>query len=249
MRARRSDRILDVAIGVGVVVALGVGCDLHLRDLPPDTGLGAGSVTVSFIRTARLTIHRLTYAITGNGIQPLGGAMDLTNDAAAPSALIGGIPPGRDYRLELDATADVGSGLCHGVALFDVVAAQASPVEVTLICSTPETVRTFDADGVTDYCPSLASFAASPPFAPLGGTILLSATAFSYYSDPLRFAWDAASGSFSSLDTAVTTYTCEAVGPQLLRVTVTDGWCPDTATVRVTCGPPPVSRVTDGGTP
>jgi hypothetical protein len=206
------------------------------RDLPPSTG----SVDVGFIDVGNLSLSRVDYTISGNGIVPITGSISLVDPSATSSARIGGIPAGPQYLLELRAASDDGSAQCYGASAFDVMAGTSAMVTITLICRDPTTGRTITVNGMTDYCPSLASYAASPQTGTVGGSpISLTATAFSYYSDPPLFMWTASAGELSAEDSSVSSYTCTVPGVQTLMVTVTDGNCPDTATLLVTCLPAP----------
>jgi hypothetical protein len=226
-----------------IVVTLATACDVA-RDLPPSTD----SVNIGFINVGDFSLQTMAYKVSGNGITPLEGTISLVDANATPSAFIGGIPPGRQYLLELDASSDDGSGQCYGASAFDVVAGQSADVMISLLCSYPTKVRTTMVDGMIDYCPSLASYAAAPPTGTVGGVpIALTATAFSFYSDPPMFTWSASVGALSSETSSVTSYTCTGAGPVTLTVTVTDGVCPDSATLMVTCLPAAPLDAGDGG--
>lgn len=225
INGRRVARALAVAVAV-------LGCS-SLADLPAQDG----SVEISFVNTTHLTFDLVEYRISSVAGETRLGSINLTNPAATPSVHVGALPEGEDYLVQLTATSTSRSGFCYGAAAFDVVGGRATPVSITLVCTGARKVRTIMVNGMTDYCPSLASYAASPPEAPVGGTIELSATAFSFYSDPLKFGWEATSGTLSSTTSAVATYTCTEPGTHALTVHVTDGLCPDFATLEVTCLP------------
>jgi hypothetical protein len=225
MRRRRARGVLVPAMGLVVSSCHG------WLDVPAPEG----SVDIAFLNTTTLHLSRIDYVVSGNAIEPVVGFISLVDDAATPSAIIGGLPPGSDYLLHLEASADDGAGACAGEASFDVAAGRSSPVAITLVCHTGSPVRTIVVNGYTDYCPTLASYAVSPRSAPVGGTITVSATAFTYYSDPVMFGWRTTDGALSSENTAVATYTCTVAGVHTLTVFVTDGNCPDIATIDVTC--------------
>ncbi|HSZ83233.1 MAG TPA: hypothetical protein VLA14_13175 [Polyangia bacterium] len=212
---------------------VGAACDVA-RDVP-----GSGSsVQIDFVNAGAFSVRSIDYTISGNGIEPLMGTISLTDPNSTPSIDVGAVPPGLQYLLELRAAPDDGSGQCYGAAAFDVARGRAVDVAISLVCSYPTPVRTIMIDGMTDYCPSLASYAASPSTGVVGGApVSLSATAFSFYSEAPRFSWQASMGDLSSDDTSVTSYTCAAPGIATLTVTVTDGLCPDSASLVVTCLP------------
>jgi len=214
---------------------VGAACDVA-RDLPQSS---ATSVQINFVNAGAFSVRSIDYTISGNGIEPLVGTISLTDPNSTPSIDVGGIPPALQYLLELRAAPDDGSsGQCYGAATFDVAPGRTVDVAISLVCSYPTKVRTIMIDGMTDYCPSLASYAAAPATGFVGGApVSLSATAFSFYSQAPMFLWQASMGDLSSEDTAVTSYTCTAPGPATLTVTVTDGLCPDSASLVVTCLP------------
>jgi hypothetical protein len=225
-------------IALATIALAAQGCG-QLHDLPPDVEVGSAG----FVVAGDLNIVQLDYTVSGNGIPEITGSISLRDLGAAPEAIIGGIPAGTGYLLQLRATSDDGRGTCYGAASFDVRAGQSSPIDIRLVCATDSTIRTKMVNGILDYCPSLASYAAAPPSAPVGGSISLTATAFSFYSDPPTFSWQASAGTLSATDSALAIYTCISVGAVTLTVQVTDGLCPDTATLTVTC----TAAAADGG--
>jgi hypothetical protein len=172
-------RDLSLSAVLATVLAAGAACGLH--DLPPATG----SVDIGFIDTAGLSINSVDYTISGNGITPIEGTISLVDPSATPSAIVGGIPPGDQYLLELRAATVDGLQQCYGASSFDITANMASNVMIDLACSYPMMVRTTMVNGMTDYCPWIASYSASSSTATVGGPpIQLTAIAGSFYSDP-----------------------------------------------------------------
>jgi hypothetical protein len=225
---------LSVVVAFFVTSAtVGAACDVA-RDVPQS----GSSVQIDFVNAGAFSVRSIDYTITGNGIEPLVGTISLADPNSTPSIDVGGIPPAFQYLLELRAAPDDGSGQCYGAATFDVAPGRSVDVAISLVCSYPTKVQTIMIDGMTDYCPSLASYAASPSTGIVGGAaVSLSATAFSFYSEAPMFFWQASMGDLSSEDTSVTSYTCTAPGLVTLTVTVTDGLCPDSANLAVTCLP------------
>jgi hypothetical protein len=243
------------ALAQVVGLSLAVIPSLTTCDLPPIIPVSTGSVNIGFIQVGGRTIRRATFEISGNGIDPVDGSIDLSDDAATPSAFVGALPEATGYTLELWAMTDDGQEQCYGTSSFDIAANQTATVEIGVVC-TPLSAHTILVNGMADYCPMLASETASPSSGFVGGpAITLAASAHSYYSDPLQFSWQAPSGKLSSANAAVTLYTCAEAGVLELTVTVSDGNCPESAHVTVTCLPPPdagpglsdASRGEDGG--
>lgn len=222
---------LGLVLGLPLAAAFAA-CGLT-DDAPPPTG----AVDIGFVQVGAHAVKVVTYEISGNGIEPITGTIDLSDDQATPSAIVGGIPPGSGYVVELSARTDDGQEQCDGMATFDVIANQSATADLSVTC-TPDVVKTIQVNGMTDYCPTLASDSASPPAGLVGGPpITLAASGRSYYSDPLMFIWEASSGQLATPNTSVSLYTCTEPGRHELTVTVTDGNCPDSASLFVTCLP------------
>jgi hypothetical protein len=201
-----------------------------------------GSVGMAVVLSPGVTVNSVSYAITG-GVPPLtapiSGTINVTGTSATVSLLVSGIPAGTGYLLNLNATSTDMLTTCAGMATFDVVANQSATADLSVTC-TPNAVKTIQVNGMTDYCPTLGSDSASPPAGLVGGPpITLAASGRSYYSDPLMFMWEASSGQLATPDAAVSLYTCTEPGRHELTVTVTDGNCPDSASLFVTCLPAP----------
>jgi hypothetical protein len=224
-------RALSLLAVVATMVAAGGAC--RLDDLPPPS---SGSVDFGFIEVGDVAIASVDFTISGNAITPIVGTISLVDQAATPSAVVGGIPAGIQYLLELRAMTTDGKQQCYGATSFDVVANESADAMIVLVCSDQMAVKTTMVNGMTDYCPWIASYAASSSTAEVDGSpISVSAIAASYYSDPPMVRWTASSGTLATPTASVSDYRCTTVGPATITVTITDGYCPDTATLLVTC--------------
>ena len=232
---------LPLSAAIVTVFAVVAACGL-VDSLPPP---GSGEVDIGFIDVGDVSLTSVDYTISGNGITPIEGRISLIDPSSTPTAIVG-IPAGLQYLLEMRGTTSDGKGQCYGASSFDVAAREAANVMITLVCGFPTMVRTIMVDGMTDYCPWISSASASASTAVVGGPpLMLTATAGSYYSDPPMFSWTATEGILSSPHASVCAYSCTVPGMQTITATITDGYCPDSATLLVTCLPGPN---VDGGT-
>jgi hypothetical protein len=154
--------------------------------------------------------------------------------------LAGGIPVASGYTLMLTAASVDGAFSCTGSAGFNIASAAATPVGITLSCSTAAPGQgTIVVTGTTQICANLDSVSASPLETTVNGPIALSATASAGSITP-TFAWTASAGTFDNPAIAAPTFTCPATpGPVTISVTASPSapTCPNVTTqsVTVTC--------------
>jgi hypothetical protein len=88
-----------------------------------------------------LTIDSVEYEVSGNGIVPLTGTIDLTM-TSDPSLMITGIPANSNpYTVTMTAMANPPSQItCTASAPFTVVDGQAAMVDLVLQCTRPRVV-------------------------------------------------------------------------------------------------------------
>jgi hypothetical protein len=199
-----------------------------------------GSVGLAVRLSQDVDLTRVDFEISGNGITPVSGRIDVANAAAIPSQFHGGLPAGNGYLVRLTATSTDGRITCVGSAGFDVVPGAATSVNVILQCrAAPPDAGTVVVVGGVNNCPSFTSIVVSPASVPLGGNIAVAAVAVDIDSgDTVSFAWIATAGSFANASAAQTTFACSDSGSQTLTVTVSDGRCSDGVDVGVACVPP-----------
>jgi hypothetical protein len=208
------------------------------------TDENVGNAKVALTLPNGATVNKVNYTITGNGITPITGSVDVSGVGATVSFLVSGIPQGTNYLVKLDATSTDGSTTCGGQANFNITAKQTTQVTVLLQCAGNNSGRV-QVNGV--WCPELTSYSVSPLAVGVGGTIAVSSAALDL--DPSddatpTFAWSATAGSFAMASSATTTYTCAAAGTQTLTVKVSATsptkdvtGCNDSSSVMVTCVP------------
>jgi hypothetical protein len=194
-----------------------------------------GSVSLQLRLASGAEIRTVSYSITGNGITPRTGTIDVSGNAS-PSILVTGLPPGTGYSVSLTATSVDGGTTCTGSATFSITAGATTSVTVGLQCRAAATTGNVSVGTTINNCPVITSVVVSPTTANLGGTVSLAASASD--SDPgetLTYAWSSTAGMFASASSAATSYTCTPAGPRTLTLVVGDGECEERFDVSVTC--------------
>ena len=190
------------------------------------------------------TVNSVSYSITGNGIMPITGTVDISSAGSKVSFLVSGIPQGTNYSVRLDAVSTDNTTTCGGSATFNITANQTTSVTVLLQCTNNNTGRVA-VNGL--WCPELTAYSASPLAVGVGGTIDVSASALDLNpSDDATatFKWTASAGTFADATAGSTKYTCSTAGAQTITIkvsatspTVDVTGCNDSSTVTVTCVP------------
>ena len=236
-------RFLACSASVCGVLALG-GCDRHERaeqpapDGPSDPGAqDPGTVGLALTLSANVTVSAANYSITGNGITPRTGPIDVSDPAATPSVQVGGVPAGTGYLVTMTATSADGQTSCNGSGMVDVVANQVNYITVVMRCRATGTTGVIDVGGGFNNCPAITSYTGAPATVSVGGSITVSVSASDPDGDALMFGWTAPSGTFGDTGAPVTTFTCTASGPVPLTMTITDGQCPTSIRLPVSCVP------------
>ncbi len=211
---------------LGMVVVAFAGCANGLVGQGP-----SGTVTTKLTVAPGVDETQINYTITGNGIDPLTGTIQVVSNPV--TADIAPIPVGSGYTITL-ATAD---GICTGSATFDVVASQTTTVAVPIQCSTTPPRGSVSVTGTFLACPTVGSMVVSPTSVAVGSTIQVNASAQNLGQGTLTYAWTATSdGTFANPATAMTTYLCATTGTKTLTITVSNVNCTDSLSVDVTCG-------------
>jgi cysteine-rich repeat protein len=189
-------------------------------------------------------ILKVNYTITGNGITPIAGSVNVSSPGATVSFLVNGIPQGTGYTVALTAVSTDGSTSCGGTATFIVTTGTLTHVTVVLQCTGGNTGGVV-VNGV--WCPMLSSFTVSPLAVAVGGEIDLAASAQDLDTTDNTtptFTWTASAGSFSSPAASATKYTCSSGGMQTVTIkvgaaspTVNVTACDDSDSTTVMCVP------------
>jgi hypothetical protein len=199
-----------------------------------------GSVGLALTLADGETVLSATYTITGPSSFSRTGTIDVSASTTL-SFVIGGIPAGSGYSIEVDASATDGGATCSGSAGFMVSPHATTAVTVNIDCHVPSHTGSVSVNGVINTCPVADGVSANPSDIAVGYPVSLAASA--HDSDngpsPLAYHWSAPSGTFSDVTSATPTFTCNKPGPVTLTVTVSDGdtapGCPASASAVVTC--------------
>src|ERR1051325_4456174 len=70
-----------------------------------DNSGDVGAIGLAVTLSPGVTLNTVAYRITGNGITPITGNIDVSASSATVSLLVGGIPAGNGYLLELTGTS------------------------------------------------------------------------------------------------------------------------------------------------
>ncbi len=210
-------RTATMLLAVVLMTAGIAGCSSH--DNPADAN-PTGSASMAINLPSGATILRVDYTISGNGITPITGQVNVSGAGSTVSFLVNGIPAGMNYLVKLTAVSTDGATTCTGQANFNVVAGMVSHVTVLLQCTGGQTGGVV-VNGI--WCPILSSYSVSPLAVAVGGQVDVAAAATDLdTSDNATptFAWSASAGSFVSATAATTKYNCSSAGMQTVTIKV-----------------------------
>lgn len=246
MKAHSNWRSQIMIIVFGLVPAAGSGAALF-SCAPPQSSASAanedvGSVGLALSLGPGVTISSASYTISSsNGFSKTGSA-DVSHSSTL-SFVVGAVPVGSGYIVQISATTADGGTSCAGSAPFAVTAHATTAVSVHLTCHEGARTGSVSVNGTLNVCPVADGVSANPSDIAVGFPIALTATA--HDSDgapaPLAYQWTAVSGSFSDATSATPTFVCDTPGAVSLTVTVSDGdatpGCADSLSMVVTCEP------------
>ena len=174
------------------------GSDADARDVEH-----AGQVGLSLNIGPDVTVNTVTYEIIGNGFTKT-GSIDVSQSNTI-SALIGGIPAGNGYTINLhgvDATNP--SITCGGSAVFNVTAGQTTAVPVRFQCTLPRGNGSAIVTGTGNVCPRIDGISAEPSETSVGSALSLSATVTDsdHFPAAVTFAWSSTGGLLDNPTTA-----------------------------------------------
>jgi len=194
----------------------------------------SGSLTMNLELPGNVTIDEVTYAISGNGIAPIGGVIDTSGSGTAVSFSVS-VLAGQGYLLELSAISTDNERSCRGSAPFDITAGQTTSILVGLSCRRTGDVQV---NGDFNHCAEVTQPYASPQQTPIGDMIDLGVLGVDEENDPIEYVWTGSGGTFSTPTASTTTYTCDAVGTHTVSIVLSDDGfskCTEGWTTTVVC--------------
>ncbi len=201
------------------------------------TAEAAGSLQLGLQLANGATVSSASYVITGPNAFVKAGSLDVSNSSTL-SAVIGGLPAGSGYAINITATSTNGATSCGGSASFNVSAGGTTTVTVNLSCHEAPGTGSVSVNGVINVCPTIDSVSSNPP---AGNVIAISSSASDGDAgpQPLSYLWTATSGTLSSATAQNPTLTCTAPGVASLTLTVSDGdaGCNANFNLQVNCPP------------
>ena len=224
----RRARTRGFAVGLAMSVALCAACSTSGSQNAPATGMVSAALTLP----DGASIDALEYEITGNGVTPITGTINVANSTTANFQL-GGIAAGTGYTLSISATTSDAQS-CAGSGPFDIVANQTTSVVVQVQCGVGLNSGGVSVDGSVATCSIVSGLSANPTEVVVGGTIALAGST----SPRSAVSWSAAAGTFGDPSASSTAYTCTDAGQQTITLAVSGApaSCPASEqTVVVTC--------------
>jgi hypothetical protein len=206
-----------------------------------------GTIALAVTASQSVVIDSVSYDVSGNGITPRSGQINVSDPGSQPSVVIGGVPAGTGYVVTMGAQSVDGQTSCAGSGVVDVRANETSGITIILQCRGPSAGGIVVVTGGVNNCPRITSYSGAPVTVSVGGSIAIAASALDLDDNPLAFNWTAPTGAFADTAAASTTFTCTTAGAVILTVAVSDGMCQDTATLPLTCVP--FCSVRPDGTP
>ena len=95
-----------------------------------------GSITLALTLSPGVTVNTVNYTISGNGIMPINGMIDVSM-ATTATAFVSGLPAGNGYTVSMTATSTDGLTMCTGSTTFNVQAGVTAMANVVLQCRGP----------------------------------------------------------------------------------------------------------------
>jgi hypothetical protein len=211
--------------------------DRPASDVSPGAAIDdSGAVGLQLVLAPGVNLDSVSYTITGPGGFVQSGMIDLRNSATL-SAIISGLPAGKGYTITINGAIGDAGTTCVGSTAFDVTAHTTTLTIVQVQCREPPSKGGVQVGGAINICPVADGLAASVGEVFVGGTIALSGTAHDTDNgpSPLSYQWTATSGTLTGATSPNATFTCTAVGPSTVRLTVSDGNCTDSLSATLTC--------------
>ena len=178
--------------------------------------------------TAGVELDELSYRLSGNGIAPREGTIDLRRSPGGTSFTL---PSGDGYRLALTGVSTDGQTTCRGEQVFVVTPGGQARVAVALQCQRRPATGAVDVRTTFNQCP----VARISEVDRSGGVVWLSAAASDAEASALTFVWSADRGQFRDPGSRSPYYHCAGAGTVLVRLAVSDGSCETVVYQEVRC--------------
>jgi len=195
--------------------ALFVGCAAETSDT-------TGDLRIQLELLNGTQIDEVAYAISGNGMAPMVGTINTSAPSSTASVEVYGLTAGTGYEVELTAMSVDGETSCSGSAGFDVEVGVATEVMVVLNCKPNQELGGVRVNGKFNFCSDILKVVISPLQTSVGNDIDVEVVAVDLDGDPIEYLWTGTGGSFADPSSPVTKFTCEEVGVQTIRITVSD---------------------------
>ena len=257
----RSKRVQASWLRLGIVSLLvAVGGCTH----PASHSESTGDFRFSLMLSSLAEIDAVAYTVSGNGIKPITGTIDVTG-VNTTSAVISGLPAAMGYSFAATAASTDGKTKCVGNTTFSITDGSQTSANLILECTGPNESGTgvVRIDGSFDNCPVVTSLVAIPASGagattdtispiPVGSTATLIGTYRDLDGDDVTFSWsqNPIVGSFGANTAARTLFTCVTPGVGVLTLAVSDGTCTKSGTMSIACvaAVPDASTSGQGGT-
>jgi 5'-nucleotidase len=214
----------------------------------------AGEVSLALQLANGATLNSVTYVVTGPGGVTRNGSLDVSQSSKV-SGVVGNLPAGNGYSVNLSGTSTDHATTCSGSASFDVTARHTTAVTVSVSCKEKPKTGSVSINGSLNLCPVVDGITVSPSEVLVGASVNVEGLAHDLDAGPRALAhqWAASSGTLSNATAPNPTFICSAVGETTLTLTVSDGdistGCADTLTATVTCSAPACPDGCDDGNP
>jgi hypothetical protein len=235
---RSKAALAAVRVGWGALLAGMIACGQS----PTASGsTSGGAVGFGLQLSPGVTVSQAVYTISGpNGFFSAGNAA--IGDSPDLAILVGSLPIGTGYQLDLTAPASDEQTICEGQSVFAVSDGNPVTVLVHLVCAVPSGDVTVSS--TLNICPMIDSLSASPTDVKNGGIVALTSAAHDSDSapSPLSYKWSINGAPLMPGPQSYLNFVCSQPGSYNFTLFVSDGditpGCTDTLSVTARCTAP-----------
>jgi len=227
-----------VRVGWGALLACMIACGQS-----PTAGgsTASGAVGFGLQLSPGVTVSQAVYTISGpNGFFSAGNAA--IGESPDLAVLVGTLPIGAGYQLDLTAPASDGQTICEGQSVFAVSDGNPVTVLVHLVCAVPSGDLALTA--ALNTCPMIDALGASPTDVKIGGSVVLTSAAHDSDSgpSPLSYKWSINGAPLMPGQQPNLNFVCSQPGSYNFTLSVSDGditpGCTDALSVTARCTAP-----------